>query len=247
VWAVIYTKNRINVQGTFFFNIYSYDINNVPPYPAAQPGPGGTSYTTRWDYQMYNNPSDVGLNTGQTTLASGFRYLVYAKDEKKVVSQTNSATINVNTLTSANNGTVYTIVAPGNTGANWATIGAASPNIGCVFTKIDGNGTGNGTVNTEVNTSILIGNLQNPAQFGNATLNQLRDPYDIYPTIPHIALSAVVGATNGPQLADPTSVPVSQIAFGCTSGAITPTLDWTVEAIGWSAPGGENYAYTLQQ
>jgi hypothetical protein len=229
VWAVIYTKNRISVQGEIFFNIFTYDVANPPTSP-------GNTFTNRFDYSILNFASPEGAPvTFPATLAGGFRYLICAVDAPKYTQQT-LVTVNATAMVT---GQTYTILTVGNT--NWTSIGAAVATIGCVFVKNATAGTGNGTGSQEVNTSILIGNGQYPNQTGF-----LRDPYDIRTDIPHIPFSAVLVATNTPQPADPSSVAVSGIAISGTSGTVSPTLDWTVEAIGYSANNGaQNYSYTL--
>jgi hypothetical protein len=229
VWAVIYTKNRISVQGEIFFNIFTYDVAHPPTSP-------GNTFTNRFDYSILNFASPEGAPvTFPATLAGGFRYLICAVDAPKYTQQT-LVTVNATAMVT---GQTYTILTVGTT--NWTSIGAAVATIGCVFVKNATAGTGNGTGSQEVNTSILIGNGQYPNQTGF-----LRDPYDIRTDIPHIPFSAVLVTTNTPQPADPSSVAVSGIAISGNSGTVSPTLDWTVEAIGYSANNGaQNYSYTL--
>jgi hypothetical protein len=236
LWAVITTKNKINTQGQVFFNVYTYDTTNPPAASAP--------FTNRWDYSIATYPSSEGVIGSTTTLNGGFRYLLCAVDEPKIVAQP-TITVNANTLTSANNGTTYTILVVGTT--NWVALGAAVAQVGCVFVKIDGNGTGTGTATTETYTSIQVGNGQFPTQ-----TTFVREPYDIYTTIPHVPFSAVFLATNTPTTPyaptfDPTTVPISAICISTTSSpANTTTLDWTVEKIGFSANNGAiNYNYTL--
>jgi hypothetical protein len=224
LWAVITTKNRINVQGTNFFNIYTYDVTNPPTAP--------DDYTNRFDYSIGNFPTMYGapVTTAQT-LAGGFRYLICAVDSPKIVQQTlanRTVTLLLNQLVS---GRTYTIATVG-TGVNWTLIGAAVAVVGCVFVYNGNVTTGTlGVATEEVSTSILIGNLQTPGQ-----TSFLRDPYDIYTDIPHVQFNAVVGASKNPQPADISDVAVSKIVIGTTSGLLgCPTLDWTVEAIGYSS------------
>ena len=224
VWAVITTKNRINVQGTIFFNIYTYDITNPPTAPLF--------YTNRFDYQigLYPTMYGGGVTTNQT-LAGGFRYLICAVDSPKTTQQTlanRTVTLLLNQLVSGN---TYVIATVG-TGVNWVAMGAAVATIGCVFIYNGVAATGTlGVATEEVSTSILIGNLQTPQQ-----TTFLRDPYDIYTDIPHVQFNAVQGASNVPQPADISNVAVSKIVIGTSSSALgCPTLDWTVEACGYSS------------
>lgn len=224
VWAVIYTRNRINIQGTLFFNIFTYDTDNPP-----------ASYTNRFDYNILNQATPEGI-TGSSTLAAGFRYLICAVDEPKYIAQTTATvTVALGFVT----GTRYTILTVGNT--NWTSIGAAVAQVGCVFTKNSTVATGSsGSATVDVNTSILIGNGQYPAQ-----TEKLSDPYDIFTDIPHIPFSAVLVTSNSPQPSDPSAVGVSAICIATTSSGITPSLDFTVEAIGYSTNTGENHRYNL--
>jgi hypothetical protein len=146
-------------------------------------------------------------------------------------------------LTFTNNvlteGNKYTILVIGD--VNWVAIGAAVDAVGCVFVKNATTATGtSGTATEEINTSILIGNGQDSAQTGF-----LKDPYDIYTTIPHVQFNAVKVASNNPQPASPSSILVSKIVIGTGSGAISPTLDWTLEACGFSTTTGLNNVYYL--
>ena len=239
VWAVIYTKNRIPVQGQLFFNIFTYDIANPPTPPA--------TYTTRFDYSIGTFATILGgTQQQQQTLASGYRYLISCVDTLKLPAQT-TATVVHNALVV---GTVYTILTVG--GSDFTTAGAAVNAVGCVFTAINtGAATGgSGTATYEVIStsgggSILISGVQVPAQAGF-----LRDPYDIYTNINHIPFSAGQIVTGGaPQPADISQTIVSGIALATTSGTITPTLDFTVERMGFSATNGAgtsvNVDYTL--
>ena len=230
LWAVIYTKNRINIQGVLFFNVYTYDIANPPTSPA-------NTFTNRFDYNIYLNPTTVGVVAGQTALAGGFRYLICAVDSPKIVPQTTVTVAAASLVT----GTTYTILVVGTT--NWTAIGADVAQIGCVFIKnataVTGTG---GTATTDVSTTILVGNGQYPSQ---SSTEKLSDPYDIFTDLTHIPFSAVNVASNSPQPADPASVAISAICVATTSSAITPTLDFTVEAIGYSTSVGENYRYDL--
>lgn len=236
VWAVITTKNKINVQGTIFFNIFTYDITNPPTSP-------GNTYTNRFDYSIFNYTTLLGSTANATTAATlngGFRYLICAVDTLPISPPT-LTTVNANAMVT---GTTYTILSVGNT--NWVAIGAEVATIGCVFVKNATPGTGNGTGTTEINTSILIANGQYPSQ---SSQQKLRDPYDIYTDVPHIPFTAVAVATNTPQPADPSETLVSAIAISSTSSTITPTLDWTVEAVGYSAltsTATVNESYTLR-
>jgi len=226
VWAVITTKNRINTPGNIFFNIFTYDVTNRP---------GVNTYTNRFDYQIGTYPTMYGggVTTNQT-LNGGFRYLICAVDSPKIVQQT-TATITAGSFVV---GTTYTILALGNT--NFTVIGAAVNVVGCVFVAT-GVGVGTGTATQEVSTAILIGNLQTPLQ-----TTFLRDPYDIHTDIPHVQFNAVTGASNTPQPADISNVAVSAISISSNSLAVTPTLDWTVESIGYSGnSGAQNFSYTL--
>jgi hypothetical protein len=129
-------------------------------------------------------------------------------------------------------GNTYTITTLGN--INWTSIGAAVAIVGCVFVKNASVVTGtSGTATEEVvlPTASLIGNLQTPQQ-----TTFLRDPYDIYTSIPHVPFNSVTGVSNTPQPADISNIAVSKIVIGSTSGALgCPTLDWTVEACGYSS------------
>jgi hypothetical protein len=123
----------------------------------------------------------------------------------------------------------------------WTTLGAAVAVIGCVFTYNGVLATGTGTCTYEVNTSILVGNGITPTQ-----TSFLRDPYDIHTDLTHITLNAVANATPGLIVGNAEDLPVSAIVFGTTSSAITPTLDITVEKLGFSANGGTvNYEYSM--
>jgi hypothetical protein len=226
---VIYTKNRITTQGILFFNIYTYNIANPPTTPA-------NTFTNRFDYSIFTNPTTVGTNAGLTTLGAGFRYLICAVDAPKIVPQT---TITVSPASFVT-GTTYTILTIGNT--NWTAIGADVAQIGCVFVKNSTVATGNGTATTDINTSILVGNGQYSTQ---SSTEKLSDPYDIFTDIQHIPFTAVAVASNSPQPADPASIAISAICVATTSSAITPTLDFTVESIGYSTSVGENYRYDL--
>jgi hypothetical protein len=233
VWAVITTQNRIVTQGQIFFNIFTYDVANPPTSPL-------NTFTNRFDYSIAIYPTAYGgPTTFQQTLAGGFRYLICAVDSPKTSQQT-LTTVNATAITQSNNGTTYTILSVGNT--DWTLLGASVNVSGCVFVKSGIlTGLGTGTATTEVTTSILIGNLQTPTQ-----TTFLRDPYDIYTDIPHVPFNAVTGASNTPQPADISDVAVSAICISSTSGTISPTLDWTVEAIGYSGNNGsENFSYTL--
>jgi hypothetical protein len=85
----------------------------------------------------------------------------------------------------------------------------------------------------------LIGNGVSPTQ-----TSFLRDPYDINTSMPHITLNAVANATPGPVGSSPENLPVSAIVFGTTSSAITPTMDMTVEKLGYTTASG-SYEYSL--
>ena len=223
LWAVITTVNKINTQGNFFFNIYTYDISNPP---------AGT-YNKRYDYSIYNYPTKWGgPTTVSATLAGGYRYLVCAVDTPKDSPQT-TATVNATALVA---GTRYTILTLGTT--NWTTAGAPVSTIGCVFTAT-GPTTGTGTATYEVNTSILLGNGVSATQ-----TTFLRDPYDIHTDLSHITLNAVANATPGTVGTSFENLPISAIAFGTTSSLITPTLDMTVEKLGYTTASG-SYEYTL--
>jgi len=224
VWAVVTTQNRINVQGTIFFNIYTYDITNPPTAP--------DDYTNRFDYQigLYPTMYGGGVTTNQT-LAGGFRYLICAVDSPKIVQQTlanRTVTLLLNQMVSGN---TYVIATLG-TGVNWVAMGAAVAVVGCVFVYNGTAATGtSGVATEEVSTSSLIGNLQTPQQ-----TTFLRDPYDIYTDIPHVPFNSVVGASKNPQPADISNIAVSKIVIGTSSSVLScPTLDWTLEACGYSS------------
>jgi len=250
LWAVIYCKNKINVQGTLFWNIYTYDASG-----------SAAGWNNRWDYSIQNNPSDEGLSTGATTLNAGFRYLIYACDKPK---QTPPTLFTTSILTNPTfiSGRQYTISVLGTT--NWSAIGLAAgvtPTIGNVFTYNGVTVIGTGTATTEidyypwgVSTALtLIGN----GQFGTQT-GFLRDPYDIYTDIPHIAFSGVLfnvppgsGASGSSGGVVPTAaslnVPISRFCISTNSGTVVPDLDFTVEAFGYSANGGaQNFKYNLE-
>lgn len=236
VWAVITTKNRINVQGTIFFNIYTYDITNPPTAPA--------DYTNRFDYSIAIYPTMYGSpTTFQQSLAGGFRYLICAVDSPKTSQQTlanRTVTLALNQLVTGNTYTIFTV----GTGVNWTSIGAAVATVGCVFVYNGTATTGTlGVAQEEVTTALLIGNLQTPEQ-----TTFLRDPYDIYIDIPHVPFNAVTGASNAPQPADISNIAVSKIVIGSTSSALgCPTLDWTVEACGYSSViAGVNEEFILK-
>jgi len=233
LWAVIFTKNRINIQGAIFFNIFTYDVNNPPTSP-------GNTFTNRFDYCIFNLNTLLGSGTGgpnQATLNGGHRYLICAVDPL----HTHQPTLTTVAATAMITGNKYTILTVGT--ANWTAIGAAVAAVGCVFIKNATVATGTGTGTIESDTSILIGNGQYPTQNSQ---QKLRDPYDIYTDIQHIPFTAVAVASNNPQPADPASVAISAIAISITSSAITPTLDWTLEAIGYSAnDGAQNESYTM--
>jgi hypothetical protein len=76
------------VQGSFFFNIYTYDYANIPP--AAQ------AYSTRFDYNANNLA--LPLTAGVGTLQGEFTYLVYCLDADKIVANPAVST----TITQAN-------------------------------------------------------------------------------------------------------------------------------------------------
>lgn len=233
VWAVITTKYRIITQGQIFFNIFTYDVQNPP----ASPNP----FTNRFDYSIGLYPTMYGSSTSTSqTLAGGFRYLICAVDSPKIVQQT-LVTLNAFTPGQLVSGRTYTILSVGN--VNWVAIGAETATIGCVFVYNGVAVTGtSGTVSEEVNTSSLIGNLQS-----NQQTSFLRDPHDIYTDIPHVQFNSVSGASNTPQPSDISNVAVSAICISSTSSNVATTLDWTVEAIGFSANSNSvNYAYTLK-
>ena len=203
LWAVITTKNRINVQGAIFFNIFTYDVTNPP---------GLNNYTNRFDYSIGSYPTMYGApQTTFQTLNGGFRYLICAVDSPKIVQQT---LVTINPFLTPGGfvvGRTYTILTVGT--INWVAIGAAVATIGCVFIYNGVAITGTtGTATEEVNTAILIGNLQTPLQ-----TTFLRDPYDIHTDIPHVQFNAVVGASNTPQPADISNVAISAICISSTS------------------------------
>lgn len=223
VWAVITTQNRINVQGTIFFNIYTYDVTNPPTPP--------DDYTNRFDYSIAIYPTMYGGGAStQQSLAGKFRYLICAVDSPKTTQQTlanRNVTLASNQLVTGN---TYVIATLGS-GVNWTSIGAAVAIVGCVFVYNGVVATGTlGVATEEVTTSIIIGNLQTPTQ-----TTFLRDPYDIYTDIPHVPFNSVTGASKNPQPVDISNVSVSKIVIGSTSGTINPTLDWTIEACGYSS------------
>ena len=224
VWAVITTENRINVQGTIFFNIYTYDVTNPPTAP--------DDYTNRFDYSIAIYPTMYGGGAStQQSLAGKFRYLICAVDSPKTTQQTlanRNVTLASNQLVTGN---TYVIATLG-TGVNWTSIGAAVAIVGCVFIYNGTATTGTlGVATEEVTTAIIIGNLQTPTQ-----TTFLRDPYDIYTDIPHVPFNSVTGASKTPQPADISNVAVSKIVIGSTSGLLAcPTLDWTIEACGYSS------------
>jgi hypothetical protein len=57
-------------------------------------------------------------------------------------------------------------------------------------------------------------------------------------------LNAVGNATPGTVGSSPENLPVSAIVFGTTSSAITPTMDMTVEKLGYTTASG-SYEYSL--
>lgn len=237
VWAVIYTKNRINIQGNIFFNIYTYDITNPPTPPA--------TFTNRFDYnipQYVTNQGGASIATGIQTLAAGYRYLIYCVDDDKLAPQT-TATVAATLLVS---GTTYTILTLGT--SNFTLAGAAVNAVGCVFVAT-GPTIGSGSVTQDIITTVAGANLLiSGSQVANQT-GFLRDPYDIETGIHHISFNTGQIVTGGaPQPADVSLLPVTAIAISTNSGTVTPTLDFTVERIGFSAangPSSANLAYEL--
>ena len=236
VWAVITTKNKITTQGELFFNIYTYDVTNPPTPPAA--------YTTRFDYEIgtFVTPYGGSSSTFQA-LNGGYKYLLCCVDSPKIPPQT-TATVAHNALVV---GVEYTVLTVGT--SNWTTVGAAVNTIGCVFTATGTDAGGNGTATYEVKTvasvgTALISGMQVPYQDGF-----LRDPYDIYTDINHVPFNAGLIVTGtAPQPADVSQLVVTGIAISTTSGTVSPTLDFTVLNIGWSAAGTSgtaNFDYTL--
>ena len=224
LWAVVKTTNKISTQGLFFFNVYTYDINNPPV---------GT-YNRRYDYAIYQYPTKWGgPATTSATLNAGYRYLICAVDNPKDSSQT-TATVNATALVA---GVRYTILTVGT--ANWTAVGAPVAAIGCVFTAT-GVAIGTGTATYEVNTSLLIANGVSPTQ-----TTFLRDPYNIHTSMPHITLNTVANNTPGPIVGNPEDMPISAIVFGTTSSAISPTLDFSVEYLGYSTTQGGSYQYEM--
>jgi hypothetical protein len=226
LWAVIKTTNKISTQGLFFFNIYQYDIANPPV---------GT-YNKRTDYAMYQYVSKWGGPTtaaGVGSLNAGYRYLICAVDTPKDSPQT-TATVNATALVA---GTRYTILTVGT--ANWTAVGAPVAAIGCVFTAT-GVAIGTGTATYEINTSLLIGNGVSPTQ-----TTFLREPYNIHTSMPHITLNTVSNLTPGPIVGNPEDIPISAIVFGTTSSAVSPTLDFSVEYLGYSTTQGGSYQYQM--
>jgi hypothetical protein len=241
LYAVIYTKNRINIQGSLFFNIFSY--NTVTP-PLVN-----TDFTTRWDYSIGTYVTSLGGSTqaitNAQTLAAGYRYLIFCEDLPKLPPQTTGSVAH-NALVI---NTEYTILTVG--GSDFTTAGAAVNAIGCVFTATNtGAATGGSGTATYDITSVtatgtaLLSGMQTATQTGF-----LRDPYDIHTDIQHIGFNAglIVNGGNA-QPADINTIPISAIAISTNSGVTTPTLDFTVEKIGWSANNGVddvNTEYTL--
>jgi hypothetical protein len=229
LWAVVKTTNKINTQGLFFFNIYTYDIANPP----------AGSYTKRSDYSMYQYVTKWGgpsTAVGVGSLNAGYRYLICAVDTPKDSPQTTS-TLNINT-TQPTAGVRYTILSVGNT--NWVAIGASVATVGCVFTANGTTATGNGTCTFEVNTSLLIGNGVTPTQ-----TSFLREPYNLYTNLPHITLNTVANATPGAIVGDAEELPITALVFGTTSSAVSPTLDLSVEYLGYSTAQGGSYQFQM--
>ena len=237
LWAVITTKNRINSQGTIFFNIYTYDATNAPTPPLY--------YTNRFDYAVSLYPTNWGgPATIQTTLSGGFRYLICAVDtphttQLPLTNKTVSLLLNQLEV-----GHTYTISTVGS-GVNWTAMGAAVSTVGCVFVYNGVAATGTLGVAQEENAyngQLAIATLQSASQ-----TSFLRDPYDIYTNIPHIPFNANGGAEQNPQPADISNVAISAICITTSSGALScPTLDFTVERIGFSANNGTiNNEYIL--
>jgi hypothetical protein len=228
LYAVIYTKNRINIQGNLFFNIFSYNTVTAPLV--------STAFTTRWDYSIGTYVTSLGGSTTATsaqTLAAGYRYLIFCEDLPKLPPQTTGSVASTALVI----GTTYTILTT--TGANFVLAGAAVNTVGCVFvaTATTAGGTGSATYDitsvTATGTQLLSG-MQTATQTGF-----LRDPYDIHTDIQHIGFNAGLIVTGGnAQPADINTIPISAIAISTTSSAVTPTLDFTVEKIGWSANNG---------
>jgi len=238
LYAVIRTKNRINVQGTIFFNVYTYDITTAP---------GLDFYTNRFDYSMSIYPTAWGgSTTTSATLAGGYKYLIYACDTPKTTQQTLTTINAVNAI----EGQTYMIQVVGTT--NWTAIGASVATIGCVFVKNATPATGTGTCNIEVNTGILIGNGLSATSTDSGVQVGLKDPYDIFTELPHIPFNAVAVASKEPQPADITNIAISKIVIGTTSGALggaganaQPTLEFVIEHIGYS--GNKNVPGTLYE
>jgi len=240
LYAVIYTKNRINIQGSLFFNIFSYDTVTPPLV--------NTAFTTRWDYSIGTYVTSLGgttlAATSAQTLAAGYRYLIFCEDLPKLPPQT-TATVAHNALVI---GTTYTILTVG--GSDFTSVGAAVNTVGCVFVATGTNaGAGSGTVTTDVisvtsSGTLLLSGMQTATQTG-----YLRDPYDIHTDMQHIGFNAGLIVNGGNAIpADINTIPISAIAISTTSGTTTPTLDFTVEKIGWSANNGTddvNTEYTL--
>jgi hypothetical protein len=226
LWAVVKTTNKISTQGLFFFNIYTYDIANPP---------AGT-YTKRTDYAMYQYASKWGGPTtaaGLGSLNAGYRYLICAVDTPKDSPQTTS-TVNATALVA---GTRYTILTVGT--ANWTAVGAPVATIGCVFTAT-GVAIGTGTATYEVNTSLLLANGVTPTQ-----TTFLRDPYNIFTSYPHITLNTCSNNTPGTIVGNAEDLPITALVFGTTSGAVSPTLDLSVEYLGYSTTQGGSYQYEM--
>jgi hypothetical protein len=157
----------------------------------------------------------------------GYRYLMYCLDAPKIVRQTLATAVASTALVA---GTQYSIVSVGT--SNFTLAGAETNTVGCIFTAT-GATAGNGTAQAEVNTSSLIGNLQQPYTYGGATSKMLRDPYDIFTDSVHFPMSSVIGA--GSTTADQSTLTVGQIILSNNSSALALSLDWTVEAFGYSA------------
>jgi hypothetical protein len=229
LWAVVKTTNKINTQGLFFFNIYTYDIANPP---------AGT-YTKRSDYVMYQYVTKWGGPTtvaGVGSLNAGYRYLICAVDTPKDSPQT-TTTVNIAT-TALVTGTRYTILTVGT--GNWTDIGAPVATVGCVFTYNGNPVTGTGTCTFEVNTSFLIGNGITPTQ-----TSFLREPYNLYTNLPHITLNTVTNATPGSIVGNAEDLPITALVFGTTSSAVSPTLDLSVEYLGYSTAQGGAYQFQM--
>jgi hypothetical protein len=73
----------------------------------------------------------------------------------------------------------------------------------------------------------------------------LREPYNLFNQMPHITLNTVANTTPGPIVGNAEDIPISAIVFGTTSTAVSPTLDFSIETLGYSTSSGAHYLYEM--